>query len=162
MKDNGLAKQKVSITFNGKTKTYTTNPLGVINYKLSATKIGTYKLTMKFAGDNNYVASTATSTIKLTKEASKIVAAKKTFKVKVKTKKYVVTLKDSKNKVISKAKLTLKVNGKTYKATTNAKGKATFKITKLTKAGSYKAAIKFAGNAYYKASTKSVIIAVKK
>lgn len=162
MNDNGLAKQKVSITFNGKTKTYTTNSLGVINYKLSATKIGTYKLTMKFAGDNNYVASTATSTIKLTKEASKIVAAKKTFKVKVKTKKYVVTLKDSKNKVISKAKLTLKVNGKTYKATTNAKGKATFKITKLTKAGSYKAAIKFAGNAYYKASTKSVIIAVKK
>ena len=162
MKGNGLANKKVSITFNGKTKTYTTNSLGVISYKLSATKTGSYKLTMKFAGDNNYVASSATSTIKLTKQATKLTAAKKTFKVKTKIKKYTVTLKDSKNKVIKKVKVTLKVKGKTYKATTNAKGKATFKITKLTKAGSYKATVKFAGNAYYKASTKSVKITVKK
>ncbi|WP_292609817.1 Ig-like domain repeat protein [Methanobrevibacter sp. UBA188] len=159
---NGLANKDVSITFNGKTKTYTTNSAGVISYKLSATKTGSYKLTMNFAGDNNYVASTATSTIKLTKEASKLTAAKKTFKTKTKTKKYTVTLKDSKKKAIKKVKVTLKVKGKTYKATTNAKGKATFKITKLTKAGSYKATVKFAGNAYYKASTKSVKITVKK
>ncbi len=162
MKGNGLANKKVSITFNGKTKTYTTNSAGVISYKLSATKTGSYKLTMKFAGDNNYVKSSATSTIKLTKEASKLTAAKKTFKAKTKTKKYTVTLKDSKKKAIKKVKVTLKVKGKTYKATTNAKGKATFKITKLTKAGSYKATVKFAGNAYYKASTKSVKITVKK
>ena len=162
MKGNGLANKKVSITFNGKTKTYTTNSLGVISYKLSATKTGSYKLTMKFAGDNNYVASFATSTIKLTKQATKLTAAKKTFKVKTKIKKYTVTLKDSKNKVIKKVKVTLKVKGKTYKATTNSKGKATFKITKLTKAGSYKSTVKFAGNAYYKASSKSVVITVKK
>ena len=162
MKGNGLANKKVSITFNGKTKTYTTNSAGVISYKLSATKTGSYKLTMKFAGDNNYAKSSATSTIKLTKEASKLTAAKKTFKAKTKTKKYTVTLKDSKKKAIKKVKVTLKVKGKTYKATTNAKGKATFKITKLTKAGSYKAAVKFAGNAYYKASAKSVKITVKK
>ena len=162
MKGNGLANKKVSITFNGKTKTYTTNSLGVISYKLSATKTGSYKLTMKFAGDNNYVASSATSTIKLTKQATKLTAAKKTFKVKTKIKKYTVTLKDSKNKVIKKVKVTLKVKGKTYKATTNSKGKATFKITKLTKAGSYKSTVKFAGNAYYKASSKSVVITVKK
>ncbi|WP_296800954.1 Ig-like domain repeat protein [uncultured Methanobrevibacter sp.] len=162
MKGNGLANKKVSITFNGKTKTYTTNSAGVISYKLSATKTGSYKLTMKFAGDNNYAKSSATSTIKLTKEASKLTAAKKTFKAKTKTKKYTVTLKDSKKKAIKKVKVTLKVKGKTYKATTNAKGKATFKITKLTKAGSYKATVKFAGNAYYKASTKSVKITVKK
>ena len=162
MKGNGLANKKVSITFNGKTKTYPTNPAGVISYKLSATKTGSYKLTMKFAGDNNYVKSSATSTIKITKQATKITAKSKAFKAKTKVKKYAVVLKDNKNKAIKKVKVTLKVKGKTYKATTNAKGKATFKITKLTKAGSYKATVKFAGNAYYKASTKSVKITVKK
>ena len=162
MKGNGLANKTVSITFNGKTKTYTTNPAGVISYKLSATKTGSYKLTMKFAGDNNYVKSSATSTIKITKQATKITAKSKAFKAKTKVKKYAVVLKDNKNKAIKKVKVTLKVKGKTYKATTNAKGKATFKITKLTKAGSYKATVKFAGNAYYKASTKSVKITVKK
>ena len=40
---------------------------------------------------------------------------------------------------MKKAKVTLKVKGKTYAAKTNSKGKATFKITKLTKKGTYKA-----------------------
>ena len=162
IKDNGLANKTVTITFNGKTENYTTDELGVIKYKLSATKVGTYTLKMKFAGDNNYVASDATATIKLTKQATKITAKNKAFKAKTKTKKYTITLKDSKGKVIKKAKVTLKIKGKTYKAKTNAKGKATFKIKKLTKKGTYKAKIKFATTKYYKASTKSVKITVKK
>ena len=86
----------------------------------------------------------------------------KTFKVKVKTKKYTITLKNNKGKVMKKAKLTLKVGKKTYKATTNSKGKATFKITKLTKKGKYTATIKFAGSKYYKALSKKAKITVKK
>ena len=35
--------------------------------------------------------------------------------------------------IMKKVKRTLKVNKKTYSAKTNAKGQATFKITKLTK-----------------------------
>ena len=62
---------------------------------------------------------------------------------------------------MKKAKVTLKVKGKTYKATTNAKGKATFKITKLTKKGTFKATVKFAGNANFKAVTKKANIKVK-
>ena len=38
-------------------------------------------------------------------------------------------------------KVTLKVNGKTFSAKTNAKGVATFKITKLTKVGKNNAVI---------------------
>ena len=62
---------------------------------------------------------------------------------------------------MKKIKLTLKVNGKTYKATTDKKGKATFKITKLSKKGTFKATVKFAGNKYYKEVSKKVKIAVK-
>ena len=70
-------------------------------------------------------------------------------------------MKNNKGKVIKKAKVTLTVKGKTYKATTNSKGKATFKITKLTKKGKHTAKIKFAGNGYYKASNASKKITIK-
>ena len=58
-------------------------------------------------------------------------------------------------------KIALKVKGKTYKVTTNAKGKATFNLKKLTKKGKFTATIKFSGNKYYKAISKKVKIAVK-
>ena len=161
-RDNGLAGQKVLITFNGKTNTYTTNDLGVIKFKLSATKAGTQKLTVKFNSNSNYVDSTLTTTVKINKEATKLTAKKKTFKAKVKTKKYTVTLKDSKGKAIKKVKVTLKVKGKKYTAKTNAKGKATFKVKNLKKKGKYTAKVNFAGNGLYNKVAKSVKITVKK
>lgn len=42
-------------------------------------------------------------------------------------------LKNSKGKAIKKMRVTLKIKGKTFSAKTNSKGKATFKIKKLTK-----------------------------
>ena len=95
------------------------------------------------------------------KLATKILAAKKTFKVKAKVKKYTITLKAG-NKIVKKVKVTLKVKGKNYKATTNSKGKATFKIKNLKKKGKYTAVIKFAGNKNYKASSKKAKLTVKK
>ena len=59
-------------------------------------------------------------------------------------------------------RVTLKVKGKTYKAKTNSKGKAIFKIKNLKKKGKFKAVIKFAGNKYYKKASKKVRITVKK
>lgn len=159
---NALSKEKVTIAFNGKTRTYTTDADGVIKYKLSASKTGTYTLKINFVGDNNYMGSYATAKIKITKQASKLTAAKKTFKATTKTKKYTVTLKNSKGKAIKKAKVTIKVNGKIYKAFTNSKGKVTFKITKLTKRGNYLAKLKYMGNSYYKSTSKTVKITVKR
>ena len=95
------------------------------------------------------------------KAATKLIAKKKTFKAKIKVKKYVVTLKSGK-KPLKKLIVTLKIKGKTYKAKTNAKGKATFKIKKLTKKGKYTAVVNFKGNKYYKASSNKVKITVKK
>ena len=90
-----------------------------------------------------------------------ITAKAKTFKYEDKTKKYTITLKNNEGKVMKKAKVTLKVNGKTYTAKTNSKGVATFKLKKLTKKGKYNAVITYAGNKYYKKATKKAKITVK-
>ena len=69
-------------------------------------------------------------------------------------------LKDNTGKAIKKAKVTLKVKGKTYKATTNSKGKATFKIKKLNKKGTFKAKITYKGSRYYNKVSKKAKIKV--
>ncbi|MBR3140486.1 MAG: hypothetical protein IKF82_03800 [Bacilli bacterium] len=112
------------------------------------------------SGSTNTNTNKQTNT-KVTKKATKITAKKATFKAKKKTKKYSIVLKAGKA-AVKKVKVTLKVGKKTYKATTNKKGKATFNLKKLTKKGKYTAVIKFAGNKLYKATTKKVKITVKK
>ena len=163
---NPISNQKVSFTFNGKDLgSATTNSKGVATIKLTAklvknAKAGKKNMIIK-CGDANCNAVSKTVKINVNKEKTKISAKKKTFKKSKKVKKYVVKLKNSKGKAIKKAKLTLKVNGKTYKAKTNKKGKATFKINKLNKNGRFKAKIKFKSNGYYKATAKKVKITVK-
>ena len=121
----------------------------------------TYTATVTYAGNTIY--NKISKSVKVTvKKAAVILTAKaKSFKKSSKSKKYVVVLKTNQNKVMKNTKLTLKVNGKTYSATTNAKGKATFKITKLTKKGGFTATIKYAGSKYYNTKTVKAKIVVK-
>ena len=121
-----------------------------------------YAVSVKYNGDGNLFSSSLSSSILVSKASPKLTAKKASFKVKVKTKKYSIVLKTNKNKALAKAKVTLKVKGKTYRATTNAKGKATFKIKKLNKKGTYNGTVKFAGNACFKAVSKKVKIFVKR
>lgn len=63
---------------------------------------------------------------------------------------------------MKKAKVTLKIKGKkAMTVKTNAKGKATFKIKKLTKKGKYKVTVTYKGNNYYNMVTKKVTIKIK-
>lgn len=158
---NVLAGQRISIKLNGKTYTRTTNSKGQASLALSLVP-KTYTATINFAGKDKYTKSSTTAKIVVTKATPKLTATKKTFKIKTKTKKYTVTLKTNKGKVMKNTKVTLKVKGKTYNAKTNSKGKAMFKITKLTKKGTFKAVVKYGGNKYYKALSKTVKIVVKK
>ncbi len=157
-----LANKKVTVKVGTISKTLTTNAKGQVSLNVATLVPKTYTATVKFAGDDRYTASSASPKVVVSKAKAKITAKAKAFKVKVKTKKYTVILKNNKGKVMKKVKLTMKVGKKTYKATTNSKGKATFKITKLTKKGKYTATVKFAGNKYYKALSKKAKITVKK
>ena len=156
-----LAKRDVVIVINGQTYKRVTDDNGQASLTITFAVKNAYAATITFNGDNNYLKSTASAKVVVTKATPKLTAKKATFKAKTKTKKYSVVLKDNKNMAMKKVKVTLKVKGKTYRATTNSKGKATFKITKLTKKGKHTATVKFAGNANFKAVSKKVKITVK-
>jgi predicted outer membrane repeat protein len=140
---------------------FTTDRNGQVKINVANLVPKTYTAKITFNGDTNYDKSTNDVKVTVTKATPKLTATKKTFKKSVKTKKYTVTLKTNLNKVMKGAKVTLKVKGKTYTATTNVKGQATFKIKNLKKKGKFAATVKFAGNAYYNAATKKVKIIVK-
>ena len=142
---------------NGKTVNLKTNSKGVATYKVPFNP-GTYTASVIYPKSNNKVATTAK--VVISKATPKISAKKISLKAK-KAKKYSIVLKDNKGKAIKKAKVTLKLKGKTFKAKTNAKGKAVFKL-KLNKKLTAKATIKYGGNSLYKAVSKKVKVFVKK
>lgn len=153
---------KVTIKLsNEAVKTLNTNKKGQVKLPLNSLVPKTYTATITVNGFGKYVKTNATAKITVKKDTPKISAKAKTFKKSLKTKKYTVTMKNSKGKIIKKLKVTLKVNGKTYVAKTNSKGKATFKITKLSKKGTFKGKLTFNGNTSYKKATKTVKIKIK-
>ena len=109
-----------------------------------------------------YGQTLAKNKITVKKATPKLAAKNKAFKVKTKTKKYTVTLKTNENKALKNTKVTINVKGKTYSAKTNSKGQATFKLTKLTKVGSFTATVKSAATDCFKSVSKKVTIKVKK
>ncbi|WP_296881537.1 hypothetical protein [uncultured Methanobrevibacter sp.] len=152
---------KISVKIKS-TKTVTTDKNG--NAKLTTNVLApktSYTAIITFAGDTNHIKSTKSVKITVKKATPKLTAKTKSFKRTIKTKKYQVILKTNKNKAMKKTKIILKVNGKTYHATTNSYGKAIFKITKLTKKGKFTAVIKYNGSKYYKEKKIKAKLTVK-
>ncbi len=156
---NPVSGVNVTVDLNG-AKTYTTDSNGQVKVSTKGLAPKAYTAKITFNGNTNYAKSTKDIKVTVKKATPKLTAKKKTFKTIPKTKKYTIVLKDNTGKAIKKAKVTLKVKGKTYKASTNSKGKATFKITKLNKKGTYKATITYKGNKYYKKVSKKAKIKV--
>lgn len=128
---------------------------------VSGLAAGTYILSVKTVTDEEHDSVTEEAKITVKKATPKLTAKAKTFKKSLKTKKYSVTLKTNLNKALKNVKLTIKVNKKTYTAKTNKNGVATFKITKLTKKGTFKATITYKGDANYNKVTKNINIKCK-
>lgn len=163
---NAVPSKKVTFILNGKFIGFgNTDKNGVATIQLTSkilktAKSGKRNLLIRF-DDDDYNSTGKTVKISVNKEKTKFSAKSKTFKKSVKTKKYSVVLKNSKNKVMNGVKVYIKVNGKKYAAKTNSRGKATFKITKLTKKGKFTAKIIYNGGSYYLKATKNVKITVR-
>lgn len=157
-KGNPISGALVSISFNG-LKNLKTNKNGEILLQASKLTPKSYDISATF-NDGNYIKSTVNSKVTVKKATAKITAKAKTFKKSLKIKKYAIILKSGKT-ALKNMKVKIKIKGKIYKATTNYNGKATFKIKKLTKKGTYKSKITFNGNKYYNKATKTVKIKIK-
>ena len=166
---NPLANRTVWIGYNGITFNRTTNETGHFAVQIGLQNAGLYTFAMSYLGDDGYNASFLVRGINIIKKPTSIVAKDKKFKAKTKTKKLTVKLttivgSSIDGKVYLKAgkKLTLKVNGKKYKAKTDANGRATFKITNLKKKATYVAKVSFAGDKFvYDGSSKKIKLIVK-
>ncbi|MBR5503453.1 MAG: hypothetical protein IKV87_03260 [Methanobrevibacter sp.] len=155
-----IANVNVTVKLNGKTYKLKTNSKGQISLKVNL-KPKTYTAYVRFAGTDYYSSAGKYVKVVIKKASPKISASKKTFRVGKKTKSYTVALKNNLGKAIKNAKVTIKINGKTYTGKTNSKGIVVFKL-KLTKVGKFTATIRFAGNKLYKAVSKKVAISIKR
>ena len=160
---NLLSGKKVTFKVNGKTYTKTTNSKGVAKVQLKFSKNKkTYKISIKFAGDNAYKAVSKTNKIlvKYSSKTAKLSAPSVTIPPKT-AKTYTVTLKDANAKGIAKQKVVIKVNGKTYTKKTNSQGKASVKV-KFSKLKNYKVSATYKGSKIYKKASSSGKIKVAK
>ena len=113
---------------------------------------------------NNLINNTNTPKVlnnKTDKSSVIFIAKKVVFNKKLKTKLCPVVLKSNNGKILKNTLVTLKVNSKLFKAKTNDKGKAIFKIKKLNKKGSYKAKITIKGDNAYNGFSKNIKLIVK-
>ena len=124
--NNGIKGEKVSIIMAGKTYTTTTNKNGIASFKIKDTP-KTFNVKVIYKGNEYYTGSEKSIKVKVVKPI--ITASKTTIR---KNGKFVVTFKNANKKAIKHVKVKLKINGKTYFKTTNAKGQA--KITIKLKA----------------------------
>ena len=155
---NLLVNEDVIIELDGQSKHYKTNGNGQVKIYTESLVPKTYKAKVTVLGENK--TSFFNINIAVKKAKAKIVAKKKKFKAKKKVKKYAIYLKAGK-KPIKNARVTLKIKGKIYKAKTNNKCRAVFKLKKLTKKRTYKATITYKGNKWYDKATKKVKIIVR-
>ncbi|WP_298502357.1 hypothetical protein [uncultured Methanobrevibacter sp.] len=164
---NVLANKTVLIGYNGKTLERTTDENGYASVQINLKDKNRLTFAVTFLGDEEYNATMSVYLITIEQKPVTISASAKTYKATAKTKKYTVTLKtikgasaDGKTYFKSGKKVTMKLNGKTYTAKTNAKGQATFSL-KITKKGKHTAVIKYAGDSTYKSASKKVKITIK-
>lgn len=158
--NKGISKQKVTIKLNGKTYTKTTNSKGQASIKVRFTSLKTYKVSVTYKGSNVYKKASSSGKIKVEKTPTKITAPTVSM-FSNEANKYTVTLKTSSGNGLSKQKITIKVNGKTYTKTTDGKGQASVTIT-LPDEKTYAVNVNYAGNDIYKSSKATGKISVSK
>ena len=153
-----LANKNIIVVVSKTTYKATTNSKGIAKIKIP-TKIGNFAVSVQFAGDGNYKASSASSKVVITKMKTHLfVPVVKSYITKNTYLK--ITLKNVYGKALVNKPVSVIVKKKTYNLRTNANGVAKLKFKK--KIGTVKCTIKFkATNYYYAASNSSKVIITK-
>lgn len=159
--DEPLTNVQISVDLGTGAKYYRTDNKGQVKLATNNLVPKHYAVKIVYSGDENHMGSFSALKITVKKATPKIIASKKTFKAKTKSKKYDIILKSDRNLALKNKMVYLKVKGKTYSAKTNSNGKASFKITNLTKKGTFKATITFKGDTCYNKKMLTKMIAVK-
>ncbi len=119
-----------------------------------------------FRGDGYYKPCTYAVWFNAMQEPAKfsnVKAVKPSYKVSEKNKQITATLKDSKGKPIAGKKVSLTINGKTFKIVTNSKGVVTFSLNtmKFTNPGKIPFIVVFEDVNYKRTTAQSVLTLVK-
>ncbi|WP_405306384.1 transglutaminase domain-containing protein [Methanobrevibacter sp.] len=123
LKDNNgnlLANQKVILKVNKKSYSGFTNDKGIASIKTDSLKVGSYTLALSYGGNSNYSSSSLSKKVKVLSSA---IGSDLTKYYGFASKYQIKFWKD--NKALSNTKVSFKVAGRTYTATTNEKGVAT-------------------------------------
>ena len=125
-----LANEKVSLKVNGKTYSGSTNSKGMAYIKTAPLAIGTYSVTISYAGSSSYAASSLSKKVKV---LSSVSGKNLTVKYSASTNFDATFWKD--NALLSNTKVTFTIGETKYTATTNKNGVATVKAS--LKPGNY-------------------------
>ncbi len=145
----GISGRKISIYFNNKKFTRTTNANGIAYLKIN-TKAKTYSVKIKYAGSTSYLASSKSFKLKVYKEKTKISVLSKSV---IRGKYMNIFLKNSKGNPIASKLLIIKFNKNYFYKYTNKNGIAYLKI--ISKPGTYSVNIKYKGSTAYLANSIS-------
>ncbi len=159
-KNNNLLKNKpVQIGFNGNVYDRVTDENGQARLQINLKNAGTYTFAVSYLGDDEYNGSFIVAKIVVSKQKGSLTVPNKSYKASATSKTLTATFKSASGKLVKGKKVTFTVNGKTYSATTNAKGVATVKVS-LSKKGTYSFTAKFAGNNMYAAMSKTAKLTI--
>ncbi len=158
-----LTEGSISVVINN--KTYSADVVnGFAAIKIPNLDAGDYDgVKVTFNGNGKYTNSFDTVNLHVLKLNTTVTAAAKTYVINYGGK-YSVTIKDENGKVLAGKTVTLTINGKEYKATSDANGVATFSLTKsmLKSSGVKTVIVKFAGDNNYVGSNATAKITVNK
>ena len=159
-----MANTPMKIGFNGviydEKNGIVTDENGTAKLQINLGYKGVYTFAICYLGDEKYNASFAVAKITVNLQTPTLTVPNKSYKAAAKSKVLTATLKDSYGKLVPNKKVTFTVNGKTYKATTNAKGVASVKVS-LSAKKTYKFTVKLAESSVYSAVTKTAKVVIK-
>ena len=160
-----LANTPMEIGFNGVVYTYEkdgiiTDEDGYAKLQINLGYKGVYTFAICFLGNDNYNASFVVAKITVDTQKGTLTVSNKSYAATAKTKTLTATFKTAKGSPIADKWVTFTVNGKTYKAKTNANGVASVNVS-LNKKGTYNFVAKFAGDSTYTAINKTAKLTIK-